>query len=127
MKLEYFIGRVCTIFTTPTNRNFKEESPKTYPAPLYQYFTGMVESIDDQGILITQVMSKERQKSYFFIQNVIGIAEEMPLNPEIPEHAEEIRQIKSKLNKDIPAQKNHNELIDPDYMEKLNEHMKKTY
>ena len=93
--LQHFVGKVCTIFTTPINRNYKEENPQTFPEPMYHYFTGRIESIDALGILVSQVLTPEKCKSYFFWQNLVGIAEEAELSPNIPEHASEIQKIKA--------------------------------
>lgn len=91
--LQYFIGKMCTIFTHPINRNFKEENPKTYPQQEYIYFVGVVEEVDSQGILITQPTTG--LKSYFFLQNLIGIAEEEVLDPQDEKHAKIIDYMKS--------------------------------
>lgn len=72
-KLEYFINKPCTVFTSPTNRNFKEENPQTFPAQVLAYFTGFIESIDDIGIMLRGVNNK---KTFLFMHNVVGIAEE---------------------------------------------------
>ena len=51
--LNYFKGKVCTVFTNGTNRNFKEENPKTVVEHNLLYFMGVVEEIDEMGILLT--------------------------------------------------------------------------
>ena len=43
--LKYFIGKICTIFTMPINRNFKEENPNTFIEQPYHYFLGVIEKI----------------------------------------------------------------------------------
>jgi len=93
--LNYFVGRVCTIFTSPTNRNFKEENPEAYPEPIYHYFVGKILAIDEHGILMEQVLSPEKLKSYFFFHGIIGITEEQVLNPNNAQHAKEIHDIKA--------------------------------
>lgn len=83
-ELQYFIGKICTVFTVPLNRNFKEENPGSYPEPIFVYFIGLVESITDQGITLQQVAnvnSKKPLKTYYFLDKVIGIAEEEALDP----------------------------------------------
>lgn len=67
-KLQYFINKPCTILTSPINRNFTEKQ-------LLDYFTGFVESVDSEGILLRQLSGN--QKTYIFLNNVISIAEEM--------------------------------------------------
>jgi hypothetical protein len=101
MNINYFIGKVCTIITTPINRDYKQENPNTYPEQLYNYFLGRVLEIDkDGGVWLEQVMTPEKSKSYFYGRQVIGIAEEQVLNPQHPDHAKIIEQIKS-ANKSI--------------------------
>lgn len=90
--LEYFVGKPCTIFTHAINRNFKEENPNTFPEQPHHYFVGIVESFDDFGIIVTQVLTG--LKSYFFLTGLIAIVEEMILDPDIPEDAQIIDQIK---------------------------------
>ena len=90
MSTEYFIGKSCTIFTTPINE-FKTENPSTYPPKLIDYFVGFVESINENGVLISQASTG--LKTWFYKSHVIGIAEEAL---EIPEP--EIKKVESKLN-----------------------------
>ena len=89
--LNYFIGKVCTIFTVPINREYQKENPGTYPQQLYTYFVGVVESINEYGIMLKQLQSKN--KSFYFVSHIIGIAEEEVLDPE--NNAEEIEKIKA--------------------------------
>ena len=90
--LDHFVGKVCTIFTLEMNRDFKTEDPKSYPQPLYTYFLGRVEAIDDIGILIRQPNGNLR--SFFFWPNVVSISEEEELNPENEEDAKTIESLK---------------------------------
>jgi len=71
---EYFKGKVCTVFTTSINRNFKDENPTDYPKQLYNYFVGFIEDIDESGILIRQAATG--LKTYLFMHNMVAIAEE---------------------------------------------------
>jgi hypothetical protein len=72
--LKYFLGKVCTIFTTQINRDFRTENPQKYPMMVYQYFIGYVEAIDDTGVLIKQAATG--LKTFLFLDHVVGIAEE---------------------------------------------------
>ncbi len=112
-KIQYFVGKPCTVFTTPINRNFKEEGPESYPAQIIQYFVGIIDSIDETGIELTQVASGN--KSYFFLPQVIGIAEEELLDPSDPVESKVIEQIKSKINET----KDDSKFIDPTSMAEL--------
>lgn len=88
-KLQYFKGKVCTIFTLPINRNYKEENPSTFPSQMYMYFVGLVEDIDEEGILLTQLQTTN--KSYWFWDKIIGIAEEEVVDT--PEEVEKLEKI----------------------------------
>ena len=87
-QLKYFVGKLVTIFLRPINRDFKEELPESYPKPLYRYFLGVVEHIDDQGLVIQQATNG--LKAYYVWTNVVGIAEEEVLDPSNPEDAKKI-------------------------------------
>ena len=71
---KHFLGKICTIFTTPMNRDFQQEDPNKYPEQVYKYFVGVIHDITDYGILIQQVMNG--LKSWIFLSHVICIAEE---------------------------------------------------
>lgn len=71
---KHFKGKICTIFTVQINRNFKEENSKEYPKQLYNYFIGLLEDYDENGILFQQVTSGLR--SYFLWDKIVGLAEE---------------------------------------------------
>lgn len=77
--LEYFKGRVVTIFTVPTNRNFKEENPEAFLSTHFHYFMGQILDIDDEGILFQQVARSPEQPvlmSYYYKEHIIGVVEE---------------------------------------------------
>jgi hypothetical protein len=116
--LNYFIGRVCTIFTQPINRNFKEENPQTFIEQPFHYFVGVIEEIDNEGILVTQIMSGF--KSYFFKAHIISIAEEEVLHPENKADAEIIEKLKSansEVRDKMKEYETKNEsLVNPDEM-----------
>lgn len=109
--LEYFIDKICTIFTVSCNRNFKEENPATYPQPVFHYFVGKILDIDDKGILLQQWNSDKKLRSFFFLDHVISISEEELLNPQNPEDAKIIDQYK-KINEKMSgeAQKKYEDL-----------------
>jgi len=87
--MNYFIGKVCSIFTVPLNRDFRLEGPH-YLQQLFQYFLGTVESIDKDGLLLTQ---RNGLKTYIFKHHLVAIAEEEVLDPDKPEDAEIIKKI----------------------------------
>jgi hypothetical protein len=110
-KLQYFVGKVCTIFVTPINRNFKEENPASFPQQMYVYFLGIVESIDEDGVWLIQL--HKNLKSFWKHEQIVGIAEEEMLNPDDESDAAEIDKIKKS---DETARNNlikENPYIDP--------------
>jgi hypothetical protein len=116
-----FLGKICTIFTTPTNRDYKTENPKTYPKPLYTYFMGLIEDIDDDGLYTTQPTTG--LSSFFPWPNMIGIAQEELLDPEDENDAEVIENIKSEYKekiKTIPALKD-GQYVDVENLDKISE------
>lgn len=57
---------------------------------------GRIESIDEDGILISQLNGiNPPLKSYFFLPQVIMIAEEKEYNPDDPQDAEEIKKLEA--------------------------------
>ena len=119
--LQYFVGKLCTVFTAPMNRNFQAESPNTYPEAVYKYFMGVVESVGQTGLLLTQATNG--LKTYFFINNIVAIAEEEVLDPDNPEHAEIIRQFdtpKPQPQVSIPS----GPYVDPDALAELSKQLR---
>jgi hypothetical protein len=110
-QLEHFLNKICTIFTIPTNRDFKSENPTTFPQPIFHYFVGKILEVDDKGVLIQQWNSNKKLRSYFFINHIVGICEEEVLDPASPEDAKIIDEYK-KVNQSAvqQAEKNHEDL-----------------
>jgi hypothetical protein len=112
MDLSYFINKPCTIFTVPINRNFTEKQ-------LLDYFTGFVESFDENGIFIKQLTGN--QKTYIFLNNVISIAEEAMSYNDPPEIAQPpIKNIQKQSQKD-------KYIINPDALADMAKQMKNSY
>jgi hypothetical protein len=97
--LQYFIGKTCTILTGPLNRDFKEEKPDEYRVQFYQYFLGRVLDVDSRGILIEQILTPERLRSYFYHHNIVGICEEKAIEANTPENKELLDQIQTQHEK----------------------------
>jgi len=85
MDLQYFVGKFCTILTTPINRDFKEENPASFPKSVFHYFLGFVESIQPEYIIVSQPATG--LKTVFFRSNIVGLAEEEVLDEPPPEAA----------------------------------------
>ena len=64
-KLKYFLGKVCTILTSPTSRSFDDMAHANC-------FVGIVEEIDELGIWIRQPNSDKMS----FFSAPLGIIEE---------------------------------------------------
>ena len=106
---EYFVGKVCTIFAGPINRNFDERQ-------MVDYFVGIVQSIDEKGIWTTHPITKCR--NYFLWTGIIGISEEQMLDPDNPEHAKLIKEHKAK--KELPPEpEQESPYVDIDAIQKL--------
>jgi hypothetical protein len=121
-QLRYFVGKVCTVFTHPINRDFKTESPQSYPQQLYVYFVGYVESVSETGIMLTQALTG--LKTFLFLNHVIGISEEEVLDENDPKHAEEIENFK-KQQVVKEQKKSQSPYVDPDSLNDLVQKMKK--
>jgi hypothetical protein len=76
--LKYFINKVCTVTTLAINFKFQYEQ-------MVDYFTGKIDSIDDDGILMTHHITN--CKNYIFLSHVVSIAEEQVLYKDNPNHA----------------------------------------
>lgn len=90
--LNYFVGKVCTVSTTQINFRFKEEQ-------MMDYFMGVVESIDENGLIMTHPQTG--CKTYVAMPHVVSIAEEQVLfenNPEDKKIIEEYREAKPNAN-----------------------------
>lgn len=75
--LQYFIGKICTIFTQPVNRGFKEDVAR-------QHFVIRVGEITDESVWGCRL--DERAAVWFPMHEVISIQEEQELDPTNPEH-----------------------------------------
>lgn len=130
--LERFVGKVCTVFTVGINRDFKQENPKTYPKPLYVYFMGAIEFVNEHGIMMQQVTTG--LSTFVFMNNVVSISEEEVLDPEnendaemIEKYKKDAEQIKKQYNtqgKD-DAQAESSEYLNVDSMSDLSDMIQK--
>ena len=124
-ELLYFVGKVCSVFTTTTSRMLG-------PEDVHHYFLGVIESIDEHGIFLTQVT--KALKVYIAKDHLISIAEEEVLDPRNPQHAEEIKQSMENMKKRaeelekkrLPALKK-TPYFDPEAMKKVAEDLNKNF
>lgn len=123
-ELQQFIGKVCSIFTRPINRNFREESES------FIYFVGRIVSVSNQGILMEQVTntkSKTPLRSYYFLEDVVGIAEEQVLNEHDPQDAKIINSIKEHIKQQIEPKPPTSPYVDADSMMELSAQLKQLH
>ena len=92
--LSYFVGKVCTVFTVQTNRDFKSENHQTFPQPIFHYFVGKVLEVTPKGIFMEQWNSSKKLKTFFFMDYVVSISEEEILNPSDPKDREIIEEFR---------------------------------
>lgn len=104
---ESFVGKICTILTHSTNKgNYNDQQ-------FADFFTGIIDSIDEDGIFVTHLVTK--CKSYFVFQNVIGILEEQTINDTDPQYKE----VDTGPQKVEPIVKNDSPFIDPDMLSSM--------
>jgi hypothetical protein len=97
--LDYFLGKICTVFTVPTNRDFKSENPQTFPQPVFHYFVGRVVEVNHRGVCIEQWNNAKKLRTFFFLDHIVSISEEEILDPSNPKDRELIDEYK-KVNED---------------------------
>lgn len=129
--LEYFVGKICTVFTVPTNRDFKLENPQTFPQPVFHYFVGKVIEVSSKGIFIEQWNSDKKLRTFFFADHIISISEEEILDPSNPKDLKLIEEYKQVNEKEMQkvveraevvkkeAEKINNSYLDVDSLSKF--------
>lgn len=105
--LNYFVGKVCTVFTVQTNRDFKSENPQTFPQPIFHYFVGKVLEVTQKGIFMEQWNSPKKLRTFFFMDYIVSISEEEILNPSDPKDREIIEEFR-KVNESSVKKANEN-------------------
>ena len=76
--LQHFVGKICTIFTIPFNRQFDERQSR-------EHFVVRVVDINATGIWGQHPFNSTM--SFFFLPHVVFIQEEVELDANNPEHA----------------------------------------
>lgn len=125
---EYFVGKVCSIFTTPHSRDLHLEDPDTYPSTLYRYFVGEIEKVDANGVLLRNMAKSLR--TFIPLDKVVAVAEEEVLDPENPEDAKIIERYKEEARKNIPPEASkvfENQFVDADAMSKLADGLRQNF
>lgn len=91
-RLQYFVGRVCSVFTSPTCRQFDELRSR-------EHYVVLVEEIGSDGLWGKHPYRKTM--SFFPIESIVFIQEEQELNPNDPEHREMIETYEKQTGKKI--------------------------
>lgn len=89
---QQFVGKVCSVFTHPINRNFDEQRSR-------EHFVVKVTHIDADAVW--GVHPYNGTLSYFNLSHVILITEEIVLDPNNPDHAKMIKQYQEKTGETI--------------------------
>lgn len=90
--LTYYLGKVCTVLID----RLVSFQCKMTPEEATQSFTGVVNTIDSNGVCITDLISKTR--NFFFYNHIVALREERVLNPDDPKDQEEIAIIQKAMN-----------------------------
>lgn len=92
-KLQYFVGKVCSIMTTSINRQFEEKVSR-------EHFVVYVQEIDRDGLWGTHPYNHD-MVSYFNIDHIVSIHQEIELDPNNPEHMEMIKEYEKRSGKKL--------------------------
>jgi hypothetical protein len=123
--LKYFIGKACSIFTTVSQRDLRAEDSKHYPASYLKYFLGVIESLDEDGILLTQ--ASRGLKTFIMKDHIIAIAEEQVLDPDNPNDAKQIQDALANIEKIEDNYPKKSQYLDPDAMKKLADNLNRRF
>lgn len=82
MDINYFVGKICTIYVSNTTRLFTEQQ-------FVDYFVGTVEYIDHNWNVWIKHPTTGCM-NFFAKEHIIGICEEQVIYPENEEHEKEI-------------------------------------
>ena len=90
--LQYFVGKVCTIFTHPINRSFDELRSR-------EHFVDKIREINTESLWGTHPYN--HMVSFFRLDQIILIQEEVELDPNNPDHAKMIQDYENKTGKKV--------------------------
>lgn len=91
-QLEYFVNKVCSVFTHPINRTFDEIRSR-------EHFVVQITEVNSDGIW--GVHPYNGTVSFFALPHIILITEEVVLDPKNPEHARMIQEYQEKTGETI--------------------------
>lgn len=109
---ELFVGKVCTVLTTVVNKtNFHDKQ-------FSDFFTGLIESIDEDGILAKHHLTG--CYNFYNFQYVVGILEEQVIEENNPKYQEIVEDLKKAPVKSVlPLETTNNPFVDPEFLSKL--------
>jgi hypothetical protein len=129
--LDYFIGKYCSIFTKPYNRDLYRENPKN-PGVVFQYFVGEITEADEDGVTIKRIM--KGLKTFVPMGCIVAIAEEEKLDPNNPEDARAIKgimdakeRLKTSPPPQVPTGGTFGKTLDPIALQKLAQDVKSKF
>ena len=93
--MQYFVDKVCSIVATSMNRSFEESVSR-------EHFVVRIREINMDGIWGTYPYNDE-MLSFFAMQHIISIHQEVELNPDNPEHAQMIQEYEKKTGKKVKS------------------------
>ena len=93
--LQYFLGKVCSIITTAMNRSFDETIAR-------EHFVIRVKEVNLDGIWGTHPYNDE-MISFFSINHIISIHQEVEIDPSNPEHIELLNEYEAKTGKKVKS------------------------
>ncbi len=117
MDRQYFINKICTIITKPINRDFTEKV-------LQEYFVVKILSISDKFIIAQH--AKENLLSYFNMDNVIAIQEEIVLSASNPKDQIKIKELEEKKQKEEPKISSSSSFVSVQNLKNIIRDVKKT-
>jgi hypothetical protein len=100
--LDYFVGKICTVHTGPTNWKYQ-------PQENLDYFMGLVNSVGDIGLCLTNVIT--HGKTFIFTKDIIAISEEAVYDEGDPKYEAAIKDYEEKKTKLL---KNNPKLVTPE-------------
>jgi len=92
-QMQHFVGKVCSIISTSMNRSFDEKISR-------EHFVIYIQEITMDGIWGTHPYNNDLL-SYFAMDHVISIHQEIELNPDNPEHAQMIKDYEKKTGEKV--------------------------
>jgi len=92
-QLQYYVGKICSIVTTSMNRAFDEQISR-------EHFVILVQTINSDGIWGVHPYNQELF-SFFTLQHIISIHQEIELNDKNSEHSAMIKEYEERTGKKI--------------------------